>query len=270
MKRPFLHLLTHQLATVVLLCACHITLATEHAPISTSQLQQVLANPDRLGSDRSRDADRQPARVLSFSDLAESETVLELYAGGGWYSEIIARAVGPNGVVYAHNDALTWRFGQAELIRRTADDRLPNVVRLDQVPLASIDLPDQSVDLAFMAINYHDLFFTHRVRNGKRQVMRDGVVDHRAALANIRRVLKPNGRLIISDHFAHPGSGYAAANDLHRIDPAIVRHQLDQAGFELEEEGYFLRNPNDDLNLLVFDPAIRGKTSRFIYKFVKK
>ncbi|GHA03623.1 hypothetical protein GCM10008090_10950 [Arenicella chitinivorans] len=270
MTPSLFRLFIHQLVAIVLLSPCYTVGASDNTPISQARLQQVLASPDRLDSDRGRDSDRQPARVLTFSDLAAAETVLDLYAGGGWYSEIMARAIGPDGVVYAHNDALTWRFGQAELIRRTADARLPNVIRIDKVPLASIDMPDQSVDLAFMAINYHDLFFTHRVRNGKRQVMRDGVVDHRAALANIRRMLKPRGRLIISDHLAHPGSGYVAANDLHRIDPAIVRHQLEKAGFELEAEGYFLRNPNDDLNLLVFDPAIRGKTSRFIYKFVKQ
>lgn len=270
MTRSLFRLFIHQLVAIVLLSPCYTVGATENAPISIARLQQVLTSPDRLDSDRGRDSDRQPARVLAFSDLAEAETVLDLYAGGGWYSEIMARAIGLDGVVYAHNDELTWRFGQAELRHRTADARLPNVVRLDKVPLELIDLPDQSVDLAFMAINYHDLFFTHRTRNGKRQVMRDSVVDHRAALANIRRMLTPDGRLIISDHVAHPGSGYAAANDLHRIDPAIVRHQLFEAGFELVEEGYFLRNPNDDLNHLVFDPAIRGKTSRFIYKFVKK
>jgi predicted methyltransferase len=120
-----------------------------------------------------------------------------------------------------------------------------------------------------MGINYHDLFFTSRVRDGVIEVMREQPVDYRSTLKTLRSKLKENGVLIITDHIAKLGSGYDAANQLHRIDPNIVKFQLNESGFDLLEEAFYLRNPNDDLNSLVFAPHIRGKTSRFVYKFVK-
>ena len=121
-----------------------------------------------------------------------------------------------------------------------------------------------------MAINYHDLYFTSRVRNGKFEEMREGIVDYNRAFSVIKRALKPNGVLIVIDHIARSGSGHQAANDLHRIDPDIVKFQLESTGFELAEEAFYLRNSADDHRSLVFNEEIRGKTDRFIYKFVNK
>ena len=238
--------------------------------LNNSQLRQLLDSKKRYKGDSLRDIDRKPAKILRFADIAQGDVVLDLYAGGGWYTELFSMAVGENGRVYAHNDHLTWRFGGRELEARTKGNRLSNVVRLDEVGFDEMDVPNQSVDIAFMGINYHDLFFVDRIRKGKYERMRDDVVDHQETLESIKNKLKSSGILIIIDHFAEPGSGYRAANDLHRIDPNIVKHQLDAAGFELQEEAFYLRNPNDDLSKLVFDPSIRGKTSRFIYKFGKR
>ncbi len=244
--------------------------ASENIPLSRSQLESILLDAERYPSDRARDNDRKPKHILLFSRVAAGDVVLDLYAGGGWYTELFSMAVGPLGKVYAHNDSLTWRFGGKEMSQRTKGDRLKNTVRIDNVEISDIEIPDSSVDIVFMGINYHDLFFTSRVRNGVREVMRDKMVNHRLALDNIHRKLSPEGVLIITDHFAKPGSGYDAANRLHRIDPNIVKYQLDQAGFELLEEAFYLRNTDDDLDRIVFDPGIRGKTSRFIYKFGKR
>lgn len=268
--------MTYRSTILFLLITCLIvkgidqTVASENTPLTESQLLKLLSSEQRHMGDHLRDADRRPAKVLKFSEVSIGDNVLDLYAGGGWYTELFSMAVGPNGKVFAHNDNLTWRFGRKELVERTQDKRLKNVTRLDQVDLTSIELPNLSVDIAFMGINYHDLFFTSRVRNGKVEIMREKNVDYERALATIRDKLKDDGILIISDHFAKPGSGYRAANELHRIDPNIVKHHLAESGFELLEEAFYLRNPDDDLSLLVFDPQIRGKTSRFIYKFGKR
>ncbi|MCL1035835.1 hypothetical protein L2750_01505 [Shewanella submarina] len=231
------------------------------------ELKSILQHPARPDTDRLRDSDRKPLQVLKFTGVAEGQRVLDIYAGGGWYSELLSRSVGESGRVYAHNDSLTWRFGRKEMVERTLDNRLPNLIRFDQVEIKDIPLSPASLDIAFMAINYHDLFFTHRSRNGKYEVMREGIVDPIQAFLHIRDLLKPDGVLIVIDHAARPGSGYQAANDLHRIDPNIVKYQLDKVGFTLLEEAFYLRNPKDDLDALVFDEEIRGKTDRFIYKF---
>jgi len=259
------------LAIAILLSFSTESLAIDlNKSLTASQLQKLLDSKKRYKGDSLRDVDRKPAKILKFADIAQGDVVLDLYAGGGWYTELFSMAVGKDGLVYAHNDHLTWRFGGRELEARTKGHRLPNVVRLDEVGFDEMDVPNQSVDIAFMGINYHDLFFVDRIRKGKYERMREDVVDHQEALESIRNKLKSDGILIIIDHFAEPGSGYRAANDLHRIDPNIVKHQLDAAGFELQEEAFYLRNPNDDLSKLVFDPSIRGKTSRFIYKFGKR
>lgn len=247
----------------------HSAIAAEYSILSEAQLSKIVDSPVRFAGDKDRDPDRKPIKVLKFSGIAKGHYVLDIYAGGGWYSELFSKSVGLNGKVFVQNDDLTWRFGKSELIQRTKNNRLPNLIRLDQVSISDINLPDKSIDIAFMGINYHDLFFTDRVRNGKKEIMRESIVDYRASFLNIMRILKDDGVLIVTDHFAKAGSGYKAANELHRIDPNIVKFQLSELGFKLVEEAFYLRNPDDDLSELVFNEGIRGKTDRFIYKFTK-
>jgi len=243
--------------------------ASEIAPLSKQALTQILQDQDRPTEDRQRDLARKPGKILAFSQVKRSDTVLDLFAGDGWYTELFSRSVGAEGRVYAQNDEVIWRFAEEGIKQRTQDNRLPNVIRLDNIAIDKIDVPLNSVDIVFMALNYHDLFFTDMIQDGKRVELRSSVVDHKSVLSKIADVLKHSGRVIIIDHFAKPGSGYEASNVLHRIDPAIVKFQFSEAGFTLLEEAHYLRNPEDDLETSVFDPAIRGKTDRFIYKFGK-
>ena len=255
---------------VILFPMIMFSLSMQAAPLTGSQLHEILNHSDRSSEDKARDDDRQPAKILAFSGVTKGDSVLDIYAGGGWYSELYSKAVGPKGKVYAQNDDLTWRFGEKEIVMRTKGERLANIIRLDKVDIADINLPDNSVDIAFMGINYHDLFFTYRFRDGKLETLRDQVVDYKTSFTTVKKVLKDDGVLIIVDHFGEPGSGYEAANTLHRIDPNIVKFQLNDVGFVLLEEAFYLRNSNDDLKALVFAPNIRGKTDRFVYKFGKK
>jgi predicted methyltransferase len=253
-----------------ILLLCSPVLASQGTALTKSEIGQVLGHAARPKADLERDAARHPDKILAFSGVAKGDTVLDLFAGGGWYSELFAHAVGTQGKVYLQNDEVIWRFAEADALARTANNRLPNVERLDKVAIADIKVPAGSVDIAFMALNYHDLFFTQMVREGKTVVLREQVVDYRAALGAIKSALNDDGVLIIIDHFAAPGSGYEAPNSVHRIDPAIVKYQLEQAGFSLAEEAMYLRNPQDDYSKSVFDPSVRGNTDRFVYKFVKK
>jgi predicted methyltransferase len=247
-----------------------------HAPafaeqaLTQQQIQALLAHQDRPSEDSKRDQARQPAKVLTFSDVAKGDHVLDLFAGGGWYTELFAKAIGETGKVYAQNDHVIWRFAEKGITERTKNNRLSNVVRFDNMPIVDINIPDGSLDIAFIALNYHDLFFTHTTQDGKKVQLRDDIVDYKAALATIKKALKQNGIFIIIDHSANQGSGYQAANTLHRIDPNIVKFQLEEAGFTLIEEAHYLRNPKDDLSKNVFAPNTRGKTDRFIYKFSKQ
>lgn len=244
--------------------------AANQGALTSQELGAILAQADRPAADISRDEARQPVAVMAFSGVTAGDHVLDIAAGGGWYSELFSRAVGPKGKVYVQNDEVIWRFAEKDITARTIDNRLPNVQRLDNVAIANMVVPAGSIDIAFTALNYHDLFFTEMLQGGKLVKLRDDVVDYRLALAAIKAALKESGVLVIIDHVGKAGSGYEAANNLHRIDPNIVKYQLQEAGFKLIEEAYYLRNAEDDHSKLVFDPTIRSKTDRFIYKFVKR
>ncbi|MBL4630079.1 MAG: class I SAM-dependent methyltransferase [Paraglaciecola sp.] len=253
----------------MMVTASHLSAFAQPA-LTTSQIQAVLSHQDRPVDDSKRDQARQPAKILAFSNVAKGDHVLDIFAGGGWYSELFAKSVGDAGKVYAQNDQVIWRFAEKPITERTKNKRLNNVVRFDNMPIVDMTIPDASLDIVFTALNYHDLFFTHSNRDGKEVQLRDGIVDYKAALAMIKKALKDDGVFIIIDHAAKHGSGYDIANTLHRIDQNIVKFQMQEAGFSLIEEAFYLRNPKDDLATNVFAPDTRGKTDRFILKFAKK
>lgn len=205
------------------------------AQVNQQQLKEILNLSTRPSPDKERDEARQPATIMAFTGVSEGDRILDLSAGGGWYSELFSHAVGPKGKVYAQNDQLMWRFAEKSMTERTSNGRLANIERLDNVAVTDIKLPANSIDIAFMALSYHDLFFTSKLQNGKKVTLRDEVVDYQAALAQLKTLLNDAGVVIIIDHTAKAGSGYEAANTVHRIDPSI-----------------------------------RGKTDRFIYKFIKQ
>lgn len=242
---------------------------SQEAPLSFQQITTILTDQDRPEEDKIRDPMRLPDKILDFSDVKKGDVVLDIFAGAGWYSELFSRAVGETGKVYAQNDEVIWRFAEKGIKQRTAKNRLPNLVRFDNMPIADITIPKETVDIVFTALNYHDLFFTDFTRDGKKTVLRDTIVDYKAALAHIYQTMKSDGIFIIIDHTAKAGSGYDVANNQHRIDPALVKKQMSQAGFKLVEEAFYLRNSKDSLELNVFDKDIRGRTDRFIYKFTK-
>lgn len=232
-------------------------------------LAQLLLDSSRNKADTARDAARRPADVMYFSEISKGDNVLDLFAGGGWYTELFSLAVGAKGRVYAQNDNVIWQFAEKGITERTKNNRLANVTRLDKIEIAEVPITNKSIDLVFTALNYHDLFFTHSIRDGKMIAMRKEAVDHRRALAKIKSVLKDDGIFVIIDHVGVAGSGYNAPNDVHRIDPDIVKYQMKEAGFTLIEEAFYLRNAKDDLSSHVFKQGVRGTTDRFVYKFAK-
>ena len=212
------------------------------APADTKAIAAAVADPARPQADVARDADRKPAETLEFYGLKPGDLVFEFVAGGGYFTELLSRTVGSNGFVVAT------RLEPA----RIADDRLPNVTA---VPDNEWGLAANSVDVAFTALNYHD------VVNLK--------IDRGPLLANIYKILRPGGTFAVIDHSAEAGSGDRDAGTLHRIDEQLVVSEVKAAGFELVGSSDLLRNPNDTRKLAVFDPSIRGKTDCFVLKFRK-
>ncbi len=221
----------------------------------------AVDDPARSDDDRGRDAGRKPAEVLEFFRISEGMTVLDMYSGGGYYSEIIARVVGDSGKVIAQTNEAYLGYVGDEFRTRYANDRLPNVEVL-MAENNELSLKPESLDAVMLILTYHD-FIIDNPGNGW------PLIDVPALLAEFHKGLKPGGIVGIVDHYAAPGSPAETGDTLHRIDPALVIAGMEAAGFELLESSDILRNPDDDHTRSVFEPDMRGNTDRFVMRFGK-
>ncbi len=219
----------------------------------------AVAHPDRPAADRERDALRRPDRVLDFFDIKCGMRVADLMAGDGYYTEILARAVGPRGHVFCQNTAIPLRvFADAPLtarLARLAERGVENVTRLDR-EFDDSGLP-AGLDAAILIRFYHDFAWQE--------------VDRPAFNALVFGVLKPGGVFGIVDHEAAPGAGISGSRTLHRVESALVRAEVEAAGFELEARSWVLANPDDEHDWNVFrDGGVdRDRTDRFALLFRK-
>jgi predicted methyltransferase len=224
---------------------------------SHGDLAKRLADGSRSDADKARDAGRKPAAVVAFLGIEPGMTVVDLIAAGGWYTEVLSEAVGPNGHVYAQNTAFTLSFrdgaNDKAMTARLAGDRLPNVERLDR-EIGDLGLAPGSVDAALTALNFHDIY------NGS------GPDAAKGFLQVVLTILEPGGVLGIIDHVGVAG---ADNEKLHRIEPEKVVELAKTVGFVVEARSDLLANPADDHTKGVFDPSIRGKTDRFLLRLRK-
>jgi predicted methyltransferase len=211
----------------------------------------AIADPARA-EDAKIDERRHGGEIVAFAGVKPGDKVLELIPGGGYFTRILSKTVGPDGKVYAEMPTEIKNVDRFKAIT----DAYSNVALLRD-PAAAPVTPE-SVDVAFTSQNYHDYPTPYLGNTDVAEVDR-----------HIFSALKPGGLYIVIDHVAEAGSGTRDADTLHRIDPAFVRKQVEAAGFEFVEESDVLRNPADDHKLKVFDPAIRGHTDQFVYKFRK-
>ena len=221
----------------------------------------AIAGEERLEKDVERDARSKPAKVLEFFGIRPGMRVLDLFSGGGYYSELLSRVVGPEGSVVAHNNSAYVRYAGDEIEQRYAGDRLSNVETL-MAENNELDLPQEDFDAVLMILAYHDVYYSNPKEGWPK-------IDGPRLLAEVFQATKPGGVLGIVDHYAEAGAARETGGTLHRIDPSIVIADVTSAGFVLEEKSDELRNMNDDYGKIVFDPELRGKTDRFILRFRK-
>ena len=241
-------------------------LATTAVPVSASaepaDVAQAVANAAARSEDnRKLDEDRKPAELLTFLGLEQGMHVLDIAGANRYWAEIVAPAVGPYGqVVVWHPKQMINDKRQAEFTEFAA--RQPNVALL-VTPFENPMVGENAYDFMIMNLDYHDVYW----ENAQRGIVR---MEPQQWLAQLHRAMKPGAVLGIIDHAAGPGGDTReVVAKLHRIDPAVVRADFERAGFVLEESSDMLRNPADDHSLLVFDPKIRGKTDRFVFRFRK-
>ncbi len=239
------------------------TAASSPASISqpAADIAGAIAKPGRAESDVKLDSSRQPGPVLTFAGLKTGDSVLDIFAGGGYYSKIMARAVGASGSVTAHNAGVFATDDAGKAKWSALQENNPN---LEMIRAGFNDWRPEpaSFDFALSHLVFHDLYFESE-RFGLPRA------DVPAYLAQLYTAMKPGGTVLIVDHTGPAGNTRELADKLHRIDPAVVKADMAEAGFVFDKESDLFRNADDDINTLVFDPSVRGKTDRFVMKFRK-
>ena len=213
----------------------------------------LLAAPDRSDADRQADKRRDPAPFLTFAGVRPGMKVLDMGAGGGYSTELMARAVAPNGVVYSQNPPDLPEKPKTAFEARSKTPAMKDVV-VEIRPFDDPVPPDvHDFDLATFLFFYHDTTYMN--------------VDRAEMNRKLFATLKPGGFLLIADHSALPGQGVSVGKTLHRIEEGMLRREIEAAGFRLVAEGNFWRNPDDTHDFPSYKPTV--PVDNFVLKFQK-
>ena len=261
--------------------------------LSPEQIAAILASPDRSPADRTNDVRRKPAEMLAFIGLRPGMVAFDIFAGGGYTTELLARSIGPTGQVYGQsrpptaqpaprpaapegnaNPSATPPTAAATPPPAPTAPRPSSVALADRdskmkaagvaaAPIVAVtrpfedpippELAEGKLDLVTLMFNYHDTGFLG--------------IDRAAMNRAVFKALKPGGVYVIADHAGRPGTGISESGTLHRIEEAFLRQEIEAAGFKLAAEGTFLRNPNDPRDKNTPDPP--QPKDEFVLKFTK-
>ena len=254
------------------------------AVLSRAQIEAIVDSPDRSAADRTNDVRRHPVDMLTFIGIKPGWTALDVFTGGGYTTELLARAIGPTGLVYGQSRPRNPNAtppkpaapeggatmpaaapppaprGAAEMLAdRSAEMKAAGVAA---APIAFVALPFDNpvppeamakLDLVTLMFNYHDLGWLG--------------TDRASTNRAIFNALKPGGLYVIADHAGRPGTGISESGTLHRIEESFLKSEVEAAGFRLVAEGDFLRNPNDPRDQNTPNPP--QPKDEFVLKFVK-
>jgi predicted methyltransferase len=218
-----------------------------------------INNSSRPAEDIARDANRKPADMVKFAMIRPGQTVVDMLPGGGYFTRVFSQAVGTKGKVIAlvsDEYAKVNPKAGSDITTLAAEPAYKNV----EAAIRSLGnvAPAGTADRVWTAQNYHDLHGP-KVPAGTVEAVNKAVFV----------ALKPGGYYVVLDHNAAPGSGLRDVDTLHRIDAETLKAEVIAAGFVFDGESKLLTNPADDRTKLVFDPAIRGKTDQFVFRFKK-
>ncbi len=221
----------------------------------------VVSAPGRPEAMVALDAGRKPAEVLAHSLIRSGARVMDVMAGQGYYTELLARYVGPKGKVFAIEPINYMEDPKTVAAWDAVKQRNRNVELIIGAPGEAV-MPGK-LDAAFYHLTYHDLYW----QSEKYKYPRTDVDVYNARLF---AALKPGGVVLIIDHYGVPGmDSRTQADKTHRIDADVVKADMARAGFRFAGSLPILEMTGDDPTKLVFDQSLRGKTNRFYYRFVK-
>jgi predicted methyltransferase len=191
----------------------------------------IMKGPGRSDGDLANDKRRDPVALLVFSGVRPGMTVLDMGAGAGYSTDILARVVGPTGKVYAQNAPDFAERMRPRLEARLASLPDKNIVA-DPRPFDDPLPPGvKNLDLVTFFFFYHDTTYMP--------------VDRAKMDAILFAALKPGGSFVIADHAANDGDGANVGKTLHRIEKKTVIAEIEAAGFKLVDEGKFYAHPDD-------------------------
>jgi predicted methyltransferase len=236
-----------------LLAALAVCLAGNARAQTAPDYTALLAAPDRSDADHNADKRRDPLPFLQFAGPRPGMKVLDMGAGGGYSTELMARAVAPNGTVYGQNPPDISDKAKAAFAARLAAPA-GKIIVADVTPFDDpVPAGVSNLDLITFLFYYHDTTYMN--------------VDRAAMDRKLFAALKPGGFLVIADHAALPGQGASVGKTLHRIEEGTLRQEVEAAGFRLVAEGNFWRNPDDTHDFPSFKPNM--PVDNFVLKYQK-
>jgi predicted methyltransferase len=238
------------IALSLLLAACLAPAALAQA---LPDYAALIAAPDRSDADRETDKRRDPVKLLAFTGARAGMKVLDMGAGGGYSTELMARAVAPGGVVYGQNAADVSARAKERFEARVKTPAMKDAVALSRPFDDPLPADVRDLDLITFFFYYHDTTYME--------------VDRGAMNRKLFAALKPGGMLVIADHSARPGDGATVGKTLHRIEESVLRREVEAAGFKLVAEADFLRRPEDPRDFSSTRPT--GPVDEFVLKFQK-
>lgn len=246
--------------TLAVLLALPASLAVLAADTVPPSLAAAVADASRPAADTQRDAERKPAESMAFAGVQPKSVVIELIPGGGYYTRLLSKAVGPEGRLYAvvpapRPDAPAGSPDRSVPIKALAADPAYSNITVQVQPIKALELAPKA-DLVWTSDNYHDV---HNVPG----------IDLLAFNKSVWAALKPGGVYLVIDHAAAADAPADVTSTLHRIRAETVIQEVTAAGFTLEGQSSVLHNAGDTHELKVFDPAVQGKTDQFMLKFRK-
>jgi predicted methyltransferase len=240
------------LAASVILAAC--LGATRVVAQGAPDYAAIIAALDRTDADRQTDNRRDPLKLLVFTGALSGMKVLDMGAGGGYSSELMARAVAPAGTVYAQNPVDLGERAKARFNARLQTPAGKNIVSVTRPFDDPLPADVGELGLITFLFFYHDTTYMN--------------VDRAAMNRKLYAALKPGGFLIIADHSARPGDGMSVGKTFHRIEEAALRSEVEAGGFKLIGEGDFWRHPEDTRDFSVQPPPTKA-VDEFVLKFQK-
>lgn len=255
------------IASYLAACAASLVLsvsvlASETSVTDAEHVNHAVNNLARPEKDRALDAMRKPAEILRFFGLKPGMDVLDIFSGGGYYSEIVSYVVQDSGSVTMYNNSPWLNFVATQLEERLKDERLPNVSTLVLAPATLVD-HKKKYDAAIVILGMHDIYHEDMKNDWP-------LIDKQLFLTGIFESLRPGGIFGVIDHNGEQGRDVALdSKSLHRVAPDVLIKDIESVGFELVASSDLLANPNDNKTTSVFLPENRWKTDRSVLRFRK-